>query len=94
MQLKSKDEMDVGKPAQRVSLAHNSLFVLGWESNKLFLHGIKQDKRDIALKRPDEMAFDGERISFTFRTVATFVDPRGFIFGQGTMLDNAAIKLV
>ena len=27
---------------QRISLPHNSLFVLGWESNREWLHGIRK----------------------------------------------------
>lgn len=36
---------------QTVSLPHNSAFVLGLETNRDMTHAIRQDKRDIALKR-------------------------------------------
>lgn len=92
MQLKSKEASSVGKPAQKVPLTHNSVFVLGWETNKVFLHGIKQDKRDCKLKQEDELAFDGERISLTFRLIATFVRPDGTLFGQGAKRKNDGLE--
>ena len=70
---------------QRVCLPDNSLFVLGWESNRQLTHEIKRDKRPLPTKREDERAYGGHRISLTFRHVATYYrrgsDHR--VFGQG-----------
>lgn len=68
---------------QRVCLPHNSLFVLGWESNKEWTHEIRRDKRRPAIKRPDEKREGGQRISITFRHVATYLRPDGRAYGQG-----------
>ena len=72
------------RPAQRVPLPHNSLFVLGPETNRRWLHGIRKDGRPTSLKTPEELAFSGERISLTFRYIATFLSEDGTkIYGQG-----------
>ena len=74
----------IERPAQRVPLPHNSLFVLGPETNKRWLHGIRKDGRQNSLKTPEELAFSGERISLTFRYIATFLSADGTkIYGQG-----------
>ncbi|KIJ46464.1 hypothetical protein M422DRAFT_74902 [Sphaerobolus stellatus SS14] len=74
------------RPSQRIPLPHNSMFVLGLETNKKWLHAIRQDKRLITEKTPTELAFDGGRISLTFRYIGTFlkdVDNVTHIWGQG-----------
>lgn len=68
---------------QKITLPHNSVFVLGWQSNRDFLHSIRADKRMPSLKTPAELACGEQRISLTFRTIATFVDAAGNITGQG-----------
>lgn len=68
---------------QKIRLPNNSLFVLGWKTNREWLHSIKQDKRPNIIKTPDELSFSGERISYTFRTISTYLTSDGFIFGQG-----------
>ena len=74
----------IERPAQRVPLPHNSLFVLGPETNKRWLHGIRKDGRHDSLKTPEELAFSGERISLTFRYIGTFLSADGTkIYGQG-----------
>jgi hypothetical protein len=60
-------------------LKNNSIFVLGWNTNQKWLHSIKQEK---------SLADLGERISFTFRTIATFIDDFGNIIGQGAPKNN------
>jgi hypothetical protein len=57
--------------------------VLGWNTNQKWLHSINQDKREDFLKSEDELVNNGERISFTFRTIATFIDKNDNIIGQG-----------
>ncbi|KAG0633309.1 hypothetical protein HOY80DRAFT_1064349 [Tuber brumale] len=72
------------RSTQRIPLPHNSMFVLGLESNKKWLHGIKQDKRAAFLKTPNELSYSGERISLTFRQIATFLSSdEKTIYGQG-----------
>lgn len=72
------------RPSQRIHLTHNSLFVLGPETNQHWLHSIRADKRISSEKDPAELAFDGARISVTLRHIGTFVDPHtNTIWGQG-----------
>ena len=69
---------------QDFKLPHNSLFVLGWKTNREWHHCIRPDKRPFSEKSPDELAFFGERISLTLRTVATFLNRQtGRLYGQG-----------
>lgn len=68
---------------QKIVLPSNSLFVLGWETNRLFTHSIKQDKRIASEKNPDELMFFEQRISLTFRKISTFLTSDGLIIGQG-----------
>jgi hypothetical protein len=85
--LPPKDEAGVAvteRPSQRIPLPHNSMFILGPESNKRWLHGIRQDKRADFLKVEEETAFGGERISLTFRHIGTFLSTnQTMIYGQG-----------
>ncbi|OAP65577.1 hypothetical protein AYL99_01549 [Fonsecaea erecta] len=77
-------DSDGARPSQRIHLPHNSLFVLGQETNRQWLHSIRADKRPVSEKTPAELAFDGERISFTFRHIGTFINlAQGTIWGQG-----------
>ncbi|KIW89565.1 uncharacterized protein Z519_09721 [Cladophialophora bantiana CBS 173.52] len=77
-------ERDAVRPSQRIPLPHNSLFVLGQETNRQWLHSIRADKRPVSEKTPAELAFDGERISFTFRHIGTFINlADNTIWGQG-----------
>ena len=69
---------------QRIALPHGSLFSLGWDSNLKCLHTIKTDKRPVATKRADEVRDGCNRISITFRTVASFMREDGRIWGQGS----------
>eukprot|EP00392_Amoebophrya_sp_AT5.2_P013879 g14011.t1 len=57
----------------RFRLVNNSLFVLGMMVNADYTHSIKRDKRLQRDKAEDELAFEGERISLTFRLVKTFL---------------------
>lgn len=69
---------------QKFKLPHNSLFVLGWKTNREWFHAIRQDNRADRDKDADELAFSSQRISLTLRTVATFRNRRtGQMFGQG-----------
>ncbi|RMZ79608.1 hypothetical protein DV737_g3313, partial [Chaetothyriales sp. CBS 132003] len=62
----------------------NVIFILGPLTNQYWQHAIRPDKRPAAERDTDEVAFDGERISLTFRHIGTFINSReGTIRGQG-----------
>ena len=73
------------RTAQRIRLPHNSIFVLGELTNANYLHSIRADKRPDIEKSSEELAFDGERISLTFRNIGTFLNvEKQVIWGQGS----------
>lgn len=77
-------EEDESRTTQRVAMPHNSMFVLGLETNKKWLHGINQDKRLDAERSEEEKSYSGIRISLTFRQIGTFLDAENStIWGQG-----------
>lgn len=79
-------DREPGRQSQRIPLPHNSLFVLGEETNMRWLHGIRADKRPESTKSFEERAFKGERISLTFRQIGTFINPEtDTIWGQGAV---------
>ncbi|KAK7042964.1 hypothetical protein VNI00_008701 [Paramarasmius palmivorus] len=70
--------------SQRIPLPHGSMFVMGPETNKTWLHGINHDNRPFKVKSEEEKAEEGERISLTFRHIGTFLTGDATkIFGQG-----------
>ncbi|KAJ5593940.1 uncharacterized protein N7459_000148 [Penicillium hispanicum] len=82
----SLEGTETGRATQRVPLPHGSLFILGPKTNMRWLHGIRPDKRPEPTKSPEEQAFDGERISLTFRHIGTYVAPSSnIIWGQGAV---------
>ncbi|KAF4342711.1 alpha-ketoglutarate-dependent dioxygenase alkB like 3 [Fusarium beomiforme] len=69
---------------QRAKLPHNSLCRLGLQSNMKWLHAIRQDKRSEKEKSTAELAYEGGRISLTFRQIGTFLNrEETLIWGQG-----------
>lgn len=77
------------RPTQRIPLPNNSLFILGLETNKKWLHGISTDKRPLSTKSPIEQINNGARISLTFRWIGTFINPtRNTIWGIGARSKN------
>ena len=52
---------------QRIPLPNNSLFIMGLETNKKWLHGISPDKRPLSTLSPLEQIHQGSRISLTFK---------------------------
>eukprot|EP00607_Mallomonas_marina_P004122 CAMPEP_0182425188 /NCGR_PEP_ID=MMETSP1167-20130531/11537_1 /TAXON_ID=2988 /ORGANISM="Mallomonas Sp, Strain CCMP3275" /LENGTH=568 /DNA_ID=CAMNT_0024605637 /DNA_START=186 /DNA_END=1892 /DNA_ORIENTATION=- len=71
---------------QRISLVHNSMFVLGWQTNRGYTHGIAQDKRRENEKEKEEKAEAGGRISLTFRSISTFIEATTReVYGQGAV---------
>ncbi|KAI9684375.1 MAG: hypothetical protein M1829_002185 [Trizodia sp. TS-e1964] len=74
----------IPRQVQRIKLPHNSMFVLGQITNMRWLHAIRQDKRLITAKSAEENAYNGERISLTFRHIGTFLNrDHSKIWGQG-----------
>lgn len=70
--------------SQRIPLPHNSMFVMGPETNAKWLHGINHDNRPLKLKSDPEQYQGGERISLTFRHIGTFLTAdESKIYGQG-----------
>ena len=78
-------ETATSRPAQRIPLPHNSMFILGPETNKKWLHGINHDNRPFHQKGEEERYQNGERISLTFRHIGTFLTKdMSMIYGQGS----------
>lgn len=71
------------RKSEFIELENGSAFVMGWDTNRKFYHGINQDKRMDSLKTEGELAFGKTRISLTFRNIATFIDSNGMLHGQG-----------
>ena len=72
------------RQTQRIRMPHNSIFVLGPQTNKEWLHGVRADKRPAVEKTDEEKAFEGERISITFRQIGTFMNKKEkTIWGSG-----------
>jgi len=88
MRLRTKKDAPAqdGAPrhAQRIPLPHNSMFVMGLETNARWLHSIHTDKRPLHIKALSEQRQNGKRISLTFRHIGTFLTAGGEkIYGQG-----------
>jgi alkylated DNA repair dioxygenase AlkB len=89
MKIKNKIKGDDGtRHSDRIELQNGSVFVMGWETNRKFYHGINQDKRMESLKSEAELDFGGARISLTFRNIATFIDSAGALHGQGAVRES------
>jgi alkylated DNA repair dioxygenase AlkB len=88
-----KNKLDKSQ-TQNIALSHNSIFILGSETNKNFYHMIKRDKRPDIEKTFDELDFDGIRISYTFRSIKTFYNLKtNEIKGQGAPTTNGKKKI-
>lgn len=76
---------------QRVKMPNNSVFVLGPQTNREWLHGVRADKRPAHEKSEEELSFNGERISITFRQIGTFLhEGAGRIWGSGAQSKTKA----
>ena len=74
------------RQACRAPLPHNSMCKMGLVTNMRWLHGIRQDKRLASEKSVEELAYNGGRISLTFRLIGTFIDKdQKTIWGQGAI---------
>ncbi|KAI9889222.1 MAG: hypothetical protein M1814_005671 [Vezdaea aestivalis] len=79
------------RSTQRIPMPHNSIFILGQTSNMRWLHGIRADKRPSSQKSETELAFEGSRISLTFRQIGTFLSASSDqIWGQGARSKDAS----
>lgn len=73
-----------GRQTQLIPMPHGSVFILGLRTNMRWLHGIRADKRPMKERSEAERAFNGERISLTFRKISTFLsDDSAYIWGHG-----------
>lgn len=59
------------RESQRIALPHNSLCKMGLKTNMKWLHSINRDMRANKDKSPEQLAYNGERISLTLRSTAT-----------------------
>ncbi|EON99456.1 putative isochorismatase family protein family protein [Phaeoacremonium minimum UCRPA7] len=72
------------RQVERAHLPHNSLCRMGLRTNEKWLHAIRQDKRLDREKTEAELAYEGGRISLTFRRIGTFLNRDStLIWGQG-----------
>jgi nicotinamidase-related amidase/glutathione S-transferase len=91
---RNTDETVISVPAQpreavRAPLPHNSMCKMGLVTNMRWLHSIRQDKRPMNEKIPEELAYGGGRISLTFRMIGTFLDKdQEKIWGQGAVANT------
>lgn len=82
----STSEVVEPRKATRAGLPHNSMCKMGLVTNMRWLHGIRQDKRLAIEKMAEELAYQGGRISLTFRLIGTYLDKdQAKIWGQGAV---------
>ena len=68
----------------RVPMPHNSMITMSLATNAEHLHGINADKRPAVELSEAEKAFDGQRISLTFRNIGSYLNAdSSSIWGQG-----------
>ncbi|KAI5245092.1 hypothetical protein E4T42_06894 [Aureobasidium subglaciale] len=85
-ELQVKQQDDRSRVTQRIPMPHNSMFVMGLETNGSWLHGITPDKRPAVERTPTESAYGNMRISITFRQIGTFLSADSdLIWGQGAV---------
>jgi hypothetical protein len=79
-----EDTTSSQRETQRVAMPDNSMFILGLLSNEKWLHGVMPDKRIATERSEAEIAYNGIRLSLTFRHIGTFLDAKeSTIWGQG-----------
>lgn len=87
----NESEIPKARHVCRAPLPHNSMCKMGLATNMKWLHGIRQDKRMASEKSAEELAFDGGRISLTFRQIGTFLNKdQTRIWGQGATSKSKA----
>lgn len=73
---------------QKITLRHNTLLLLGPETNRLYLHSVKKKKKGGSCKDGESME---PRVSITFRDLASWYVDGGALpgfYGQGTPYRN------
>lgn len=92
-QINRDDHKHRDRITQRIHMPHNSMFVMGLETNATWLHGIMPDKRPEVERTSAEQSYGGMRISLTLRQIGTFISKNSkLIWGQGAVAkerDNA-----
>jgi nicotinamidase-related amidase/alkylated DNA repair dioxygenase AlkB len=74
------------RTTHRIHLPHNSALLMSLPTNAKYLHSINPDKRLSSELTPAEKAYEGQRISLTFRKIVTFLDVESkHIWGQGAI---------
>ncbi|KAK5129582.1 hypothetical protein LTR08_003047 [Meristemomyces frigidus] len=80
----STTSMSPGRITYRIPMPHNSMIMMSLRTNAEYLHGINPDKRPAVEFVQAEKDFGGQRISLTFRHIATFLSAdEKLIWGQG-----------
>lgn len=78
-----------GRATYRVPMPHNSMITMTLPTNAEYLHGINADKRPAVELIEAETAYEGQRISLTFRNIGTFLDKDSkYIWGQGATMSS------
>jgi alkylated DNA repair dioxygenase AlkB len=93
MRLRTKRSQNTTQPStqeppsrttHRIRLPHNSALLMSLDTNAQYLHSINADKRSASELTAAEKAYDGQRISLTFRQIGTYLDAKSeHIWGQG-----------
>lgn len=82
--LADSDGSSPARTTYRVPMPHNSMIKMSLTTNAEYLHGINADKRPSVELSEAEKAFEGQRISLTFRNIGTFLNHDSTsIWGQG-----------
>ena len=72
------------RTTHRIPMPHNSMITMSLSTNAEYLHGINADKRPRLELSEAETAYGGQRISLTFRHIATFLNADSTrIWGRG-----------
>jgi nicotinamidase-related amidase/alkylated DNA repair dioxygenase AlkB len=80
----TQQQHSTSRTTHRIRLPHNSALLMSLETNAQYLHSINADKRPSSELTPAEKAYDGQRISLTFRHIGTYLDAKSeYIWGQG-----------
>ena len=81
-----------------ITLKSNSILFIGMETNKKWLHEVKPDLRPDKIKKSDELAYQTQRMSLTFRTACTYYNINtNKLEGQGapkTHIDSNDIEKI
>jgi alkylated DNA repair dioxygenase AlkB len=80
----TQQQHSTSRTTHRVRLPNNSALLISLDTNAQYLHSINADKRPASELTSAEKAYDGQRISLTFRHIGTYLDAESeHIWGQG-----------